>query len=347
MNRRRALAQLSAVIRGRAPKRPDWALILKLASEQLFAPQLYRFLAAMSGETAPRDVWIYVEEVRRRSRLRNEQLSRTLGDALAALNAAGVEPVLLKGCARWSITPPSECDRLISDLDLLVNPHEMQMAVVALSAAGFEILDDDRLTRDHDVVVLGRAKDVGAIDLHQHLPGPRGLIDIKREDLRAVRIAGGAARALSPELQILTAALHDQLHDAHYWHGGFDIRHLVDIAELAEGAVDWKRLASASATPLVGAALTAQLIAARFLVGARVPKRMCGGLWGRVHFWRQQAQFAWPLINVMLGFIRGVRGVGEALRWLSAWLARRSADGMTRYRDAASSAISARQCVSP
>jgi hypothetical protein len=351
MRRRRALAQLAQLLTGRSPKNPDWRAILALAGEQLLTPQLYNRLDALRSGV-PADVLSYVGEAHRRTRARNVRLSQTLADALTALNAAGVEPVLLKGCALWARTPPPACDRLISDLDLLVKPQEMQAAIDALVSAGFGVLGDDRLTRDHDVVVLGRPADVGAIDLHQRPPGPRGAVEISDADLRSVRLEGGAAKVLSPELQILTAAIHDQLHDAHFWRGGFDIRRLLDIAVIAEGSVDWARLAARCKTPQIGAALTAQLEAAHRIAAADIPEGMRAGFWGRIHFWRQHAQFAWPWTNTVFDVIRGVRGAAQVQRSLSAWLARRTAERMYAprlgdQRRPASSAISTRQCVRP
>lgn len=323
MNRARALHLLAHVLNGGAVNRGDWPGLLQLAGEQLVVAQLHAPLCAIR-EQAPPEVWSYVAEVRRRTRARNARLAGTLGDALSALNAAGVTPVLLKGCALWAKTPPAECDRLISDLDLLVRPDEMQAAVEALVAAGFAVLGDDRQAREHDVVVLGRSSDVGAIDLHQHPPGPRGSLEIGEDDASDVVIEGGAARVLSPELQILLAAVHDQLHDAYLWRGGFELRRLLDIAQIAEGSIDWTRLSALCKSPETRAALAAELAAARFLAGADIPDAMLAGVWGRLHYWRQRMQFAWPWTNEVADAVRGAHGVSRLQRAVWRWLLRRN-----------------------
>ena len=47
----------------------------------------------------PAEVQAFTGEVLARNRERNRRLFRQLGDALLPLNAAGIEPVLLKGAA--------------------------------------------------------------------------------------------------------------------------------------------------------------------------------------------------------------------------------------------------------
>lgn len=322
MRRSRALSQLCALLSGRTVRTPDWEAILALAGEQLIVPQLHDRLRAC-GQNAPADVWSYLREARERTIARNERLFATLRDALATLNAAGVEPVLLKGGALWAAAPgaalaPPQSDRLVADLDLLVRPEEMPGALEALAAAGFTIFEDHRATAQHDVVVLGRERDVGAIDLHQHAPTLRSIADV--DDLHgashSVAVAGGRARVPSVEAQLLLMALHDQLHDARFWHGGFDLRHLLDIAALAKGGVDWRSLAASCRTSTARAALAVQLEAARRVAGAQIPREARGGVWSALHFWRQRAQFAWPWLNQLFSRIRRGRFAGGVQRAL-------------------------------
>jgi hypothetical protein len=325
MNRRRALSQLARALAGEAPSVAAWSDVLALAGAQLLVPQLPARLECVRRHV-PDDVWTFLEETRRRTRARNARLYDTLGDALTVLNAAGIEPILLKGCALWAEAPgPLASDRLISDLDLLVRPAQMQAAVDALVAARFIVLEDHRARRAHDVVVLGRASDVGAIDLHQRPPAAsltEALADL-HEETRRVTFARGAARVPTPELQILVTAVHDQLHDAHFLRGGFDLRHLLDIAQIAKAPVDWARLAALCRTPIMRVALAAQLHAARNIAGADIPDNVPAGAWGAFHFWRQRAQFLHPWANKVFDLLRGRRGISDVLRWLRSRLTRR------------------------
>jgi hypothetical protein len=147
---------------------------------------------------------------------------------------------------------------------------------------------------------MGRAQDAGSIDLHQHPPGGDRLAELAVLSDASVRvsIAGGQAKAPPPELQILIGLLHDQVLDGHFWRGGFELRRLVDIATLASRSPkpNWALLGSIARRGGLTHALAALLWAAREIAGADIPSSALGP-WGRVHYWRQRAQFIWPAIN--------------------------------------------------
>src|SRR5262249_13237091 len=147
----------------------------------------------------------------------------------------------------------------------------------------FTILEDKRSSRTHAYVVFGRPGDPGSIDLHQAAPGPAGVavLDHIANSAAMIDIAGARARLAPIALHILIAILHDQFQDGHFWRGGFNLRHLLDIATLAEHAqeADWRAVAAAYPTAVVRAAGAAQLLAAKHIAGARVPVWMLADKW--------------------------------------------------------------------
>ncbi len=301
MNRGRALRQLAEIFRNAAPASPDWTAILALANAQLITPELLDQLEHVGArDSVPGELRAFMEDVRVRTQTRNARLADTLDDALAAFNAADIEPILLKGCGVWVGATPAR-NRIVSDLDLLVRPGEMQAAVTSLVRIGFKVVEDRRGDSFHQSVVLERPSDVGQIDLHQHPPGPAShppAIDV-REDSHRVQFRGRAALLPSPEAQILIAVLHDQFQDGRFWRGGFDLRHLLDIAALAgaKAGVDWERLVGLCPTAIVGHAMLSQLWAAKRIVAARIPERAVAWGWGKLNYQRQRAQFVWPALN--------------------------------------------------
>lgn len=305
MRQRRRLFQLAQLLSGRVPARPDWDELMLLAGEQLIVPQLLSRLGAAS-EDLPDEVHAYLHETRRRSLQRNQALYVTLSDAVRTLNEAGIEPVLLKGAAFWA-TPAGPADRLISDLDLLVAPAEMTAAVQALVACGFAILKDARNSSDHPIVELGRGCDPGPIDLHQYAPAMNTRISAAlKAHTRRVSVAGGTAQVLTPEAQIFVLAIHDQVHDVHFWRGGYNLRHLLDIAVLSKTGVDWDAIIALCQTRTERIALGALLQAVNTLVGADIPNHLLS-LWTRAHFWRQCVQFRWPILTVWFDAVRMFR----------------------------------------
>lgn len=309
MNNRAALAQLTACLRGEIPAAADWAAILMLANRALITAQLYAAIVrANATQHLPDDAHSFLREVFDRNRERNRRLSAQLSDGLRALNDAGIEPVLLKGAAVWaSCGRGLEFNRILADIDLLVRPIEVEPALAALINAGFECVKKYPGNKEHVVAELGRPTDVGFLDLHQRLPGPRAIAEIP--DLHA-HCSGtiweeGRAKIPDPAIQIFCLSLHDHFHDQDYWRGGFDLRHLLDIAALckAPGGVDWLQLEKWCRTSLVRNGLEAQLIAAERLVDAAVPARFVRRQWTQIHHRRHMWQFAYPALAVPLGFL--------------------------------------------
>lgn len=313
MSRRGALSQLSACLQGVPPAQIDWAEMLKLANTALITPQLFVELERAGVETPPQ-VRLFLMEVANRNRDRNRRTRAQLVDALAALNGAGIQPVLLKGLAVWATAAPDgEFDRMLGDIDLLVRPAEAQRAIEVLVAAGFGC--DSRYDGPavHVVAELGRPTDVGFIDLHQRPPGPPGLAEIAglEDYCKAASFDGFTALLPSPTIQTFLLILHDQIHDGDYWRGGLDLRHLLDLALLSRAGIDWGLLDRLCGTRLIRNAAAAQLIAAAKFAGADIPERIRGQGWARLQYQRHMAQFAWPKLSAPMA------ALGAASEWKS------------------------------
>lgn len=306
MSRRRSINQLASILGGRLPKKPDWIGIVEIANQELITTELYDRLRQLRAlDAIPEDLRRFFDEVDSRVKDRMLRLSDTLYDALKALDRAAIAPVLLKGaCLLAQLDPRSSGStnrRIVSDLDLLVTPTDLSRAVDALEKAGFAVIDDNRHEPFHDVVVLSRPSDVGAIDLHQSAPGPADVVGLDQlhAGSRLINFRGIPARVSTAEHQILLLVMHDQFQDGHFWRGGFNFRHLIDIARLSSGPgqVEWISLLAMCRSSILRMAMAAQLTAARRLVAARIPSDLPGSRWGRIHYWRQRAQLTWPLIN--------------------------------------------------
>jgi hypothetical protein len=299
MNRQAALEQLSMCLRGHVPPDADWMGVLGLANRSLATAQLCAAIVASDGvDSLPDDVRVFLLDVQTRNRERNRRLVAQLMDALRALNRVGIEPVLLKGVALWASQPGEVFDRILADIDLLVRGSEVNRAIGGLRDAGFALTARYPGNEVHVVAELGRPDDVGLIDLHQRPPGPPGLAEIENlvAYCRPVKVDGLRAMRPVSAVQIFFLVLHDQLHDGDYWRGGFDLRHLVDIATLSRGSepVDWNLLERLCRTPLVRNALESQLIAAERFAGASIPERLSRRRWAQLQHWRHLLQFSYP-----------------------------------------------------
>lgn len=322
MHREKALQQLSRMLQGGLPEQTDWQTTIELAAQELVAPELYARLERHGHAIAlPQDARDFLEEIQVRNRARNVRLGDTLRDVLAALNGVSVEPVLMKGCATWVTSDGRiECadsDRMITDLDLLVDPSEMNRAIDALLATGFSVGQDDRSKPDHPAIDLGRPSDVGMIDLHTRPPGPAGIEALDGLAKHCVPAALGGLKALAPPptLQILIGVAHDQFGDGNFWRGGFSLRRLLDVAALAD-RTDWAALRSFAAAPVLRVALASHLIAAQRIAGAGVPAEFTRDLWGALHYHRQRLQYTSPALNAAF------RAIGLTHKTWKPWATR-------------------------
>ena len=297
------MRQLMACLNGDPPGDCRWEEVLALANQSLITPQL---AAAVDHRRSviPPQVAGFLDDVRARNIERNRRLWRELDDAVKALAEAGIVPTLLKGAARWAAWPGDKpFDRMLSDIDLLIAPSEVEAGVAALSRAGFGIAARYPGPSVHVVAELGRPQDPGYIDLHQRPPGPPGLSDTPALILRRrpMTLSGRTVMVPDAASQLFYLLLHDQFHDGGFWRGGFDLRHLIDVAALAHEmtAADRQWLHEACGTSLVRTALDAILFAAVRLVAASHPGDAGGGA-GAWTYRRWLLQYSWPALRLPL-----------------------------------------------
>ena len=300
MGRLRTLRDLVAAVQGRPRRECDWPAVVALANQSLVTPQLAAAVARI-GADAPPEIAQFLDEVLQRNRERNDRLWRQLTDALEALNAAGITPTAMKGVALW-LWGGGPSDRLMSDIDLMVDPAEVEPAVAALTAAGFQLARRQHGPLVHVAAELARPHDAGYVDLHQRPPGPPGLVAaIDHAACRRERtVAGRRVHVPEAAAQILHLVLHDQFHDGDFWRGGLDLRHHLDTARLAAGLSDADRawLRRACATRLLRLALEAQLYSARRLTGAPSRRTCRAAVRWTERRWR--LQYAYPALRLLL-----------------------------------------------
>jgi hypothetical protein len=299
-NHNRSLAVLCPCLRGELPKNIDWFSLIGLANDTLTTPALMSFVSRFDNEI-PTDVSDYIREMFVRNQYRNQLLSNQLGEALMALNKVGVTPVLLKSAATLA-TAESVVNvaRLITDLDIMISGEEIEVALEALFALGYRVFSQSG--KGAAKMDLERDGDVGMIDLHQCLPGHqyfyRSLGNV-RQHCSLTKSPLGTAYVPRPTYQALILIVHDQFQDSDYWTGNIDLRHLLDLCELASSAegIDWKLLASLSSSRLYRNALETQLFGLHSLFGVDVPRELLRRLIPRLQFRRRLIQARIPFLR--------------------------------------------------
>ena len=315
------LASLCQCLGGKAPSDLDWLPVLELANNTLTTPFLID-LVDQSDQSVPEDVRVFVREIYRRNALRNELLRAQLEEAVAALNERDVIPVLLKGAANLATAvAEGRHTRLMADLDILVDSHQVETALHALAGLGYQLHFQAPPDSRKQYMDLKRARDVGMIDLHQTAPGPDYFYRPSGKLLdhcRPASVGRGTAYLPTSTFQAFMLIIHDQFQDHDYWVGELDVRHLVELRDLANSSegIDWDLLISFASSRLARNAIEKQLVALAELFGVDVPVELRRRFIPRLQFKRLllQSRFPlarWPLLSVaLLDYGNYRRGLG-------------------------------------
>jgi hypothetical protein len=318
----RALLPLCACFRGEIPHRADWKAVIGLANHTLTTPSLIDFVDSHRN-SIPEDVAVCVRELSDRNAIRNDRLTAQLEEAVAVLNAVGIIPFLVKGAAQLATkTPARPVRKLMSDLDLVIQPGETEAAIKGLATIGYHVdyESDGKTTKWY--ADLKRPQDVGMIDLHQAIPGYNFFSyapeDIERHS-RMVNFGNAKALVPSPELQALVLMVHDQFQDYDYWTGSIDLRHLLDLRQLIAFPMGagWDSLMAMAAGTVARNAIETQLLLLTRLLDVRWPAHYPPRLVPRLQVWRQLLQARMPALRYFLlpmGLLdyRGHRMAAEA-----------------------------------
>lgn len=271
------LERLAACIRGRCRGDEDWYAMIALANEEFVATPLCRGLMLPgAARRADPEALAYLTELECANRARNQQIWTLVCTAVRGFNAAGLEPVLIKGVSEMALLEtPADYPRLLIDADLLVAPAEADAAVRAFAGLGFEELEDSRY--EHSPGSYWRPGEVASIDLHSALPERiAGLLTA--EDLGSRLVSrerdGIHFRLPDASLRFLINIAHDMLHHTALASGATSLRYLLALAGQIEDPrqeLDWDWLHSKRRHPDFRRAFDLQLLMLRHLLDVETP----------------------------------------------------------------------------
>jgi len=234
---------------GRAP-RPvagmDWSSFLDCALENGVAALAYERLRDSGGLAL---LPSYAAEKLHKNYVskgfRNIGCMEELGEILAALRAANIETIVLKGAAFAGSLWRNPAVRTMRDFDLMVRRSQLEAAGSVLRGMGF--MPDERrasedfyrLSHHHQAPMVHPGHNL-IVEIHWNIVAPHDGLCLSPDRLwdRAVeaRIAGRDALTLSMEDHILHLCLHAACDDS--FHG--KIVSVLDIAELLRASQhDW------------------------------------------------------------------------------------------------------------
>lgn len=226
----------------------DWSILSRLIEGERIGPLLHRLW---------RDEPAVPAEIKNRLRQsylltghRNLILLRELEPTIAALEAAGVAVIVLKGAALAEIVYRNIAVRPLMDVDLLMRREQLGIALPALSAAGFaptkaETRAGSTAAYENELLLIKPAAIAIPIEIHWSLfdsPYYQERLRLEHCWRNAVdfRLGNRTAKMLDPISQILHLCGHLVLH-----HGGEDLLWENDIAEylgIYGPTLDWEQL---------------------------------------------------------------------------------------------------------
>lgn len=256
----------------------EWQSLLTLAGEQRVRGRLYRDLKARSLEQAvPPETLQSLRSAYWLTAQRNLVLFGELHRIVTALNALHIPVIALKGAFLATVVYQDLGLREMSDLDLLIAPHDLERAGAILEAHGyapaFALSVPAAIARKHHLPRFTK-RGAAEVEVHWNITQPEKAYTINPTGLweraRPVRVAGVEMLGLCPEDLILHLCQHISYH--HVFAFGF--RSLCDIAAVIDhyrDAMDWSQVLERARRWRWERGVYLALVLADELVGADVP----------------------------------------------------------------------------
>ena len=269
----------------------SWPQVVKLAGAQFVTPGLWlALLAARVDGTLPDDARHYFQALYEMNRRRNMALLAQIDEAVDALNASGITPLLLKGGAYLTLgiyRDPGA--RVLADIDALVPPDRAEAARRALARIGYApVPRDTRRSDHHHLVPLMRAGSPGQIELHIEAVSASVQAALPTTDAwrHSTYEASGRFSVLSPSHTILHRFIHDQIVDRYEAQRQMPLRSLLDLVALDAyygHDVDWEEIRERACGAGLGPSLANFLYAASRTAGLKLRLNLDFGARQAVH----------------------------------------------------------------
>ena len=220
----------------------EWEKIVWISTGAFVFPALYlQFKWAGLLDELPSDLAAYMDEVTRLNCERNLKIIDQAHEINALLNKHGISPVFLKGTAHLLDGLYGDiAERMVGDIDLLVDGNKMVRAAEILISKGYQPLavynpKDLKMTK-HYPRLTNKSREA-AVEIHRELlPYPYN----KKFSCEAILRSGMRFSNLSPlcvfnnENQIIHNILNVQVNDMGYYYAGIFLRQSYDLFLLSQ-----------------------------------------------------------------------------------------------------------------
>ena len=313
----------------------------------VFLANRYLVTPALESSLKSKDLWDvlddelrgYLEEIHRLNLGRNRLVKEEAITAVRHLNAAGIEPVLLKGGASLFADPYDDMGaRMMIDVDMLLPESMCSAATATLLANGYSRIarPEDEEDTAHDDPLL-RDGAVAFIELHSrflHHNEPQILsADDAWKKAQRLTYEDISFRVLSPEHWFVYNFVHSEVRHEHFARGLIGLRDLYDLSVVWRcicGDIDWHAISKSMIAHGIQRPFLSYLHLAQRLFGIVLPAEVKTSLSAEIHYRRCMAQLhlsTYPITIVLVEMwfpfsetrIRRKYGcsnrIGELTRW--------------------------------
>lgn len=259
-----------------------WESVVRLANQHLVAPTLWVSLRDKGlVDYLPRDLFEYLQELYDLNTQRNQHLKIQALEAIRALNANGIEPILLKGCGfLFDNTFGDLGARIMVDLDMLVLQQDLDACWQVLHHLGYRPKQSRfDYSNHHHRVPLSRRGAYGPIEVHKDLvrkgaahilPTEVALLYVER-----LKIDDLMFGVLTPTYRLVHNILHSEFLYPSEREDATDIlrslNDLVVISKVYHDEVDWPGIRELMDAHGEGNMLHTYLYLAHRLLGMALP----------------------------------------------------------------------------
>jgi hypothetical protein len=260
----------------------DWSPLLDCALEQDVAPMLYFHLKQNGDEKQiPERILQRLQQAYHQNAARNLHLYHELHAILERLAGTGLPVIVLKGAFLASSVYTNPALRSMADIDILMHPEDIPMAVDKLKDLGYHPAVPPWANAMDYHLVLEAPGSFALLEIHWGLVIPNQHYNLPVETIwknaLSTEIAGIQVLALAPEELLLHLCEHVAL--KHLFKQG--VRPLVDIdrtIRFYQSSLNWEKITQASKVWGLQNAVWLALRICRYYLDTPLPEFVYGSL---------------------------------------------------------------------
>lgn len=276
----------------------DWDQLISLSNQHLVAPAVWTALSQLRPlHQVPEDVQDYLALLHERNAHRNARIHQQCVEIGRALADKGIRAVLLKGAA-WLFDGNSAAasDRMMRDIDILVDPDRIDDAANVLLGTGYHHTGESAGHFHHAPLTPKNGE--ALVEIHRDLSFRPTLLP-SREMLDAANEVADGLLLPTTRHRIMHNVIHAQIENGNFVGGIVDLRDALDLARLTTHQMpdsEWVSAAASAAERGYFSRLSGAAHSVHRVLQSPMPEAL-RSFRGAVHGWRCANQRLYPSIN--------------------------------------------------